>query len=111
MVFLCPERPGVERRFDPSTTRTHKELLRIQELTADEINHLLDAVAVFKGIGGRHKKPPVSSVLYHTEAAAERHDADDLRGGFCNVIIDNYSCHVGKERLVSGVARSLKPNQ
>ena len=108
---MCPERPGVDGRVHPLAAWTHKDLLRIQELTADGINHLLDAVAVFKGIGGRHKKPPVSSVLYHTEAAAERHDADDLRGGFCNVIIDNYSCHVGKERLVSGVARSFKPNE
>lgn len=31
-------------------------MLRIQELTADEINHLLDAVAAFKEVGRRRRK-------------------------------------------------------
>src|SRR5579859_7901064 len=39
-----------------TTTWTHKDLLGIQELTADEINHLLDAAAAFKEVGERAVK-------------------------------------------------------
>lgn len=39
-----------------ATTWTHKDLLGIQELTADEINQLLDAAAAFKEVGERAVK-------------------------------------------------------
>jgi aspartate carbamoyltransferase catalytic subunit len=39
-----------------ATTWTHKDLLGIQELSVDEINHLLDAAAAFKEVGERAVK-------------------------------------------------------
>src|SRR5258707_15159496 len=39
-----------------TTTWSHKDLLGIRELTAEEINHLLDAAAAFKEVGERAVK-------------------------------------------------------
>ncbi len=86
---MCPERPGVEGRVDPSTTRAHKDLLRIQGLTVDEINQLVDAAAAFKEVGWRRRKPSVFRAQYHTEISAELHDVDDQLGGYSTIIVDN----------------------